>query len=105
MHCLGKKQISIHEGIAGMHNDQHTDDQTLSRAFRDTALSLIGLYEIFGVTPDLSAATAEVLAAVFRRYLLQAPRGGCGGGHERLHELADQLAIDPGFRRPRSRRS
>jgi hypothetical protein len=63
----------------------------MAKAFRETALSLIGLYQIYEVHPDLCAATAEAIGTVFRRHLLQVPAGGTGIGHSPLHKLVDEL--------------
>ncbi len=63
----------------------------MAKAFRETALSIIGLFQIYEVEPDLSAATAEALGTVFRRHLQQVPREGNGTGNSPLHKLVDEL--------------
>lgn len=63
----------------------------MAKAFRETALSLIGLYQIYEVDPDLCAATAEAIGTVFRRHLRQAPEGSLDAGHSPLHKLVDEL--------------
>ena len=63
----------------------------MAKAFRETALSLIGLYQIYEVDPDLCAATAEAIGTVFRRHLRQVPENGIGTGHSPLHKLVDEL--------------
>ena len=63
----------------------------MAKAFRETALSLIGLYQIYEVDPDLCAATAEAIGTVFRRHLRQVPENGIDTGHSPLHKLVDEL--------------
>ena len=63
----------------------------MAKAFRETALSLIGLYQVYDVDPDLSAATAEALAKVFRRHLSDAPPPADATCFSRLHALVDEL--------------
>ena len=63
----------------------------MAKAFRETALSIIGLFQIYEVEHDLSAATAEALGTVFRRHLRQVPREGNNTGNSPLHKLVDEL--------------
>lgn len=63
----------------------------MAKAFRETALSLIGLFQIYEVDPDLCAATAEAIGTVFRRHLRQVPANGADTGHSPLHKLVDEL--------------
>ena len=63
----------------------------MAKAFRETALSLIGLFQIYDVDPDLSEATAEALGKVFRRHLTDATPPADGSGFSQLHALADEL--------------
>ena len=67
------------------------DKAALARAFRETTLGLIGLFQIYGVDLNLSEATAEVLGDVFRRHLRGAPPAAGTGPHTPLHTLADEL--------------
>ena len=53
--------MNTHEPRAGM-----------ARAFRETTLSLIGLFQVYEVEPDLAQATADVLGKLFRRHLRHA---------------------------------
>ncbi|PID38728.1 MAG: hypothetical protein CSB49_03980 [Proteobacteria bacterium] len=63
----------------------------MAKAFRETALSLIGLFQIYEVDPDLCTATAEAIGTVFRRHLRQVPANGTDTGHSPLHKLVDEL--------------
>jgi hypothetical protein len=63
----------------------------MAKAFRETALSLIGLFQIYEVDPDLCAATAEAIGTVFRRHLREVPANGINSGHSPLHKLVDEL--------------
>ena len=63
----------------------------MAKAFRETALSLIGLFQIYEVDPDLCAATAEAIGTVFRRHLRQVPANCTDMGHSPLHKLVDEL--------------
>jgi hypothetical protein len=64
---------------------------TMARAFRETALSLIGLFQVYEVDPELCAATAEAIGTVFRRHLRQVPPGRAGTGRSPLYKLVDEL--------------
>ena len=64
---------------------------TMARAFRETALSLIGLFQVYEVDPELCAATAEAIGTVFRRHLRQVPPGGADTGRSPLYKLVDEL--------------
>ena len=63
----------------------------MAKAFRETALSLIGLFQIYDVDADLSAATAEALGKVFRRHLSEVPLSADGACFSQLHALVDEL--------------
>ena len=63
----------------------------MAKAFRETALSLIGLFQVYEVDPELCAATAEAIGTVFRRHLRDFPPGGIDIGHSPLHKLVDEL--------------
>lgn len=65
----------------------------MAKAFRETALSLIGLYQIYEVDPDLSAATADTLGRLFRRHLDQAEVAAAGDRRSPLHALVDELDL------------
>jgi hypothetical protein len=85
-------------------NDLHRDTArtAMARAFKETTLSLIGLFQVYEVAPDLSAATAEVLGQVFRKHL-PAPRAAVDDVClSPLHTLADEL--DGAMQRTRRRR-
>ena len=69
-------------------NDPRT---TMAKAFRETALSLIGLFQVYDVDPDLSQATAEALGKVFRRHLREAPSEFDVAYFSPLHALVDEL--------------
>lgn len=73
-----------------MTSTQH-DKAAMARAFRETTLGLIGLFQIYEVDLNLSEATAEVLGDVFRRHLRGAPPAAGPGHNTPLHELADEL--------------
>ena len=60
-------------------------------AFRETTLSLIGLFELYDAESDLTEATAEALAQVFRSHLKRSgPRAG-DGASQPLHALLDEI--------------
>ena len=63
----------------------------LPRAFRETTLGLIGVFQVYEVDSDLTEATAQVLGALFRRHL-----GGLSLSDQTrtanpMHALADEL--------------
>jgi len=63
----------------------------LALAFRETALSLIGLFQIYEVEPEVADAAAEVLGKLFRRHL-DPPPERCGRERCRpMHALVDEL--------------
>ena len=64
-----------------------TTRAAMARAFRETTLSLIGLFQIYEVEPDLNEATAEVLGKVFRKHIQAAPTIT---GLDRLLQLVHQ---------------
>ncbi len=63
----------------------------MARAFRETALSLIGLFRVYDVDPELANATADTLGRLFRRHLRHAPEGGEGDRRCALHALVDEM--------------
>ena len=63
----------------------------MARAFRETTLSLIGLFQVYEVEPDLSHATADVLGKLFRRHLRHAPADGDTARRCPLHALVDEM--------------
>jgi len=63
----------------------------MARAFRETTLGLIGLFQIYEVDQNLIEATAEVLGDVFQRHLQGAPPAAGPGPNTPLHALADKL--------------
>ena len=63
----------------------------MARAFRETALSLIGLYRVYDVDPDLADATADALGRLFRRHLRHAPDDADGHRRCALHALVDEM--------------
>ena len=63
----------------------------MARAFRETTLTLIGLFQVYEIDPDLADATAETLGKVFRRHLSATPTPPGEGPRGRLHALADEL--------------
>lgn len=63
----------------------------MARAFRETTLSLIGLFQVYEVEPELSKATAEVLSKLFRRHLDHAPADGDTARRCALHALVDEM--------------
>ena len=71
-------------------SDQHPR-AIMAKAFRETALSIIGLYQIYEAEPDLCAATAEAIGSVFRRQLQQTPANDNKDAQSPLHELMDEL--------------
>ncbi len=72
--------MNTHEPRAGM-----------ARAFRETTLSLIGLFQVYEVEPDLAHATADVLGKLFRRHLRHAPADGDAERRCPLHALVDEM--------------
>ena len=68
-------------------------DASLVRAFRETTLSLIGLYRIYMVDPDLSRATANTLRRLFRRYLRETTCPWTRSRRSTLHALVDELDV------------
>ena len=63
----------------------------MARAFRDTTLSLIGLYQVYEAEPDLAHATADALGQLFRRHLRHAPANGDTNRRCPLHALVDEM--------------
>lgn len=63
----------------------------MARAFRETALSLIGLYQIYEVDAELADATADALGRLFRRHLCETAAAGDGDRRSPLHALVDDL--------------
>lgn len=63
----------------------------MAHAFRETALTLLGLYRIYDVDPELADATAHALGRLFRRHL----RHDCEVVEDdrtcALHALVDEL--------------
>ena len=64
---------------------------TMARAFRETALSLIGLYQVYEVDPELADATADALGRLFRRHLCETSPGGDSDRRSPLHSLVDEM--------------
>jgi len=69
----------------------HDPHAAMAKAFRETALSLIGIFQIYEVDRELSEATAEALGTVFRRHLQDASRTTGDRTFSPLHALADEL--------------
>ena len=63
----------------------------MARAFRETTLSLIGLFQVYEVEPDLAHATADVLGKLFRRHLRHVPANGDTSRRCPLHALVDEM--------------
>jgi len=63
----------------------------MARAFRETALSLIGLYQIYEVDSELADATADALGRLFRRHLCQTTASADGDRRSPLHALVDEM--------------
>ena len=72
----------------------------MAKAFRETTLSLIGLFQIYEVDPDLNEATAEVLGKVFRKHIQAAPTITDEERLSPLHTLVDEIeqAVETGDR-------
>jgi len=64
---------------------------TMAKAFRETTLSLIGLFQIYEVDPDLTEATAEVLRKLFRRHLQDARPMARDRRYSPMHALVDEM--------------
>lgn len=60
-------------------------------AFRETTLSLIGLFELYEAEPDLTEATAEALGHVLRSYLKRSGQGAEERSSRPLHVLLDEI--------------
>ena len=63
----------------------------MARAFRETALSLIGLYRVYDVDPDLADATADALGRLFRRHLRPDAEDVDAERRCALHALVDEM--------------
>ncbi len=63
----------------------------MARAFRETALSLIGLYRVYDVDPDLADATADALGRLFRRHLRHDAEDVDAERRCALHALVDEM--------------
>lgn len=65
----------------------------LAQAFRETALGVIALYQIYEADPELADATAEVLGRVFRKHLRQTvPANSNDGAATRpLYALVEEM--------------
>jgi len=63
----------------------------LARAFRETTLGLIGVFQVYEVDPDLTEATSEVLGALFRRHLGRVHMAAKTSQPNPMHALADEL--------------
>ena len=48
-------------------HDEHT--RAMRDAFREATLSLLGVFHLYELSPDVEEATASALGAVFRRHL------------------------------------
>ena len=68
-----------------------TNQTAMARAFRETTLGLIGLYQVFDVDPAMSVATAEVLGELFWRHLDGSPPVVRIRTTNPMHALADEL--------------
>ena len=69
----------------------HDTRTALIGAFRETTLSLIGLFEIYDAEPELTEATAEALAKVFRAHLERSTPQPSGPASQPLHSLLDEI--------------
>ncbi len=69
----------------------HDATEAMARAFRETALSLIGLYQIYEADTELADATADTLGRLFRRHLRETPAADSTGLRSPLHALVDEL--------------
>ena len=63
----------------------------LPRAFRETTLGLIGVFQVYEVAPDLTEATAQVLGSLFRRHLGGLKLSDQTRTANPMHALADEL--------------
>ena len=63
----------------------------LARAFRETTLGLIGVFQVYEVDPDLTEATSEVLDTLFRKHLGGVPLLDRTRTANPMHALADEL--------------
>ena len=63
----------------------------LARAFRETTLGLIGVFQVYEVDPDFTEATAQVLDTLFRRHLGGVPLLDRTRTANPMHALADEL--------------
>lgn len=63
----------------------------MAHAFRETTLSIIGLFQVYEADPELSRATAEALGRLFRRHLRHAPDGADDDRRNALHSLVDEM--------------
>ena len=60
-------------------------------AFRETTLSLIGLFDVYDADEALTEATAEALAQVFRAHLKRSEPEPGDGDVGPLHALLDEI--------------
>lgn len=63
----------------------------MARAFRETALSLIGLFQIYSVDPELWGAASDTFGRLFRRHLEQAAKNELSERRLALHALVDEM--------------
>ena len=63
----------------------------LPRAFRETTLGLIGVFQVYEVAPDLTEATAQVLGSLFRQHLGGLTLSDQTRTANPMHALADEL--------------
>ena len=63
----------------------------LAGAFRETALSLIGLFELYEADPELTEATAEALSQVFHNHLARLGPPPTPGKRTTLHTIVDEM--------------
>lgn len=77
------------------HEDEQPVDKNLSnaviaRAFRDVALSLIGLFRIYNTPEDLEAATGLALRKLFKHHLRE-NKNSTQPNRNALYDLVDEL--------------
>ncbi|MCU0661723.1 MAG: hypothetical protein MUC50_05280 [Myxococcota bacterium] len=63
----------------------------MAQAFRETLLSLIGLFQIYKVDPDLTKAVSDTLGRQYRQHLAKADRLESSEKRKALHALVDEM--------------
>ena len=57
---------------------QDEDTRAMRDAFREATLSLLGVFHLYELDPDVEEATASALGAVFRKHLRKSAWAGAG---------------------------